>query len=95
MIKIKTTQEAVNKLASIQFEKETISDILFQTYLLDTQFNKNHKSEIIILQKDENIEIKIPIEIEQYFKDYVKRVYILDDFGEGIVTYTKLGESYE
>ena len=93
MIKIKTTQDIIKKLSNIQFEKETISDILFQTYLLDTQFNKNHKCKIIILEKDEYYKINLPVEIEQYFKDYVKRVYILNDFGEGIITYTKLGEN--
>ena len=96
MIKIKTLQDAVENISTDRFNKETIKEILFDLYLFEREFNKElyPNNEIIILDTNEEYEPLFDIpELELQIGNYIKRLYIISDSGEGLIVYLKTKEN--
>ena len=96
MIKIKTLQDAVENISTDRFNKEIIKEILFDLYLFDREFNKElyPNNEVIILDTNEEYEPPFDIpELELQIGDYIKRLYIISDSGEGLIIYQKTKEN--
>ena len=96
MIKIKTLQDAVENISTDRFNKEIIKEILFDLYLFDREFNKElyPNNEVIILDTNEEYEPPFDIpELELQVVNYIKRLYIISDSGEGLIIYQKRKEN--
>lgn len=96
MIKIKTLQDAVENISTDRFNKEIIKEILFDLYLFDREFNKElyPNNEVIILDTNEEYEPPFDIpELELQIGNYIKRLYIISDSGEGLIIYQKRKEN--
>jgi hypothetical protein len=73
-----------------------IKEILFDLYLFEREFNKElyPNNEIIILDKNEEYEPPFDIpELELQIGNYIKRLYIISDSGEGLIVYLKTKEN--
>ena len=96
MIKIKTLQDAVENISTDRFNKEIIKEILFDLYLFDREFNRElyPNNEVIILDTNEEYEPPFDIpELELQIGNYIKRLYIISDSGEGLIIYQKRKEN--
>ena len=96
MIKLKTSQDAVDNISTDRFNKEIIKEILFDLYLFDREFNKElyPNNEVIILDTNEEYEPPFDIpELELQIGNYIKRLYIISDSGEGLIIYQKRKEN--
>ena len=96
MIQIQTTEEAIEKLADEEIEIEVLKDILFQAFLMDTQFKGCTDNKIIILKSNEEYVLPdlVP-EIDETVGNFRKILYITCDTGEGIVIYWQKGAHNE
>jgi len=96
VIKIKNTKEALQKLAEEDLSPDLLKDLLFQTYIFDTQFTGETVNEIVLISKDEEYQMPdlIP-EIEEVIDGYKKTLFILCDSGEGLIIYQELGGNNE
>ena len=90
MIEITNMKQAVTELQKIELSQNTIKDILLQAYIIDTQYPKKIQNKIVLLQDNEqyNTQNLIP-EIEEDIDDYHKSIYILSDYGEGLIIYKR------
>ena len=96
MIKLKNTNDAKTKLANADLPPELLKDLLFQLFIMETQFEGDTLNEIIILNKDEpQHQIDLIPEIEEEIEGYQKKLYIICDSGEGLVVYHELGGNDE
>ena len=96
MIKIKNTKEALQKLAEEDLSPDLLKDLLFQTYIFDTQFTGETLNEIVLVNKDETYKMPdlIP-EIEEIIGGYKKTLFIICDSGEGLIVYQEIGGNDE
>lgn len=96
MIKIKNTKEALQKLAKEDLSPNLLKDVLFQTYIFDTQFTGETLNEVVLINKDEKHQIPdlIP-EIEEIIDGYKKTLFILCDTGESLIVYQEIGGDNE
>ena len=96
MIKIKNTKEALQKLAEEDLSPDLLKDMLFQTYIFDTQFTGETLNEVVLINKNEKYQMPdlIP-EIEEIIEGYKKTLYILGDSGEGLIVYQEIGGNDE
>ena len=90
MIEITNMKQAVTELQKTELSQNTIKDILLQAYIIDTQYPKEIQNKIVLLQDNEQYDTKnlIP-EIEEDIDDYHKSIYILSDYGEGLIIYKR------
>ena len=90
MIEITNMKQAVTELQKIQLSQNTIKDILLQAYIIDTQYPKEIQNKIVLLQDNEqyNTQNLIP-DIEEDIDGYHKSIYILSDYGEGLIIYKR------
>jgi len=96
MIKLKNTNDAKTKLANEDLSPELLKDILFQLFIMETQFQEDNLNEIIILNKDEpKYQVDLIPEIEEEIEGYKKTLYIICDSGEGLIIYHELGGNNE
>jgi len=96
MIKLKNTNDAKIKLANEDLSPELLKDILFQLFIMETQFQEDNLNEIIILNKDEpKYQVDLIPEIEEEIEGYKKTLYIICDSGEGLIIYHELGGNNE
>ena len=88
MIEITNMKQAVKELPKIELSQNTIKDILLQSYIIDTQYTKEIQNKIVLLQDNEQYDTHdlIP-EIEEDIDGYHKSIYILSDYGEGLIIY--------
>lgn len=96
MIKLKTLQDAIENISIDDFNNEIIKEILFDLYLFEREFNKElyPNNEIIILDTNEEYEPPFDIpELELQIGNYIKRLYIISDSGEGLIVYLKTKEN--
>lgn len=96
MIKLKTLQDAIDNISIDNFNNEIIKEILFDLYLFEREFNKElyPNNEIIILDTNEEYEPPFDIpELELQIGNYIKRLYIISDSGEGLIVYLKTKEN--
>lgn len=95
MKEIKNFKELKEKIEFGQLPYELMKDIVYQIYIFENEFDPTQiyskSNKIIILDKDENYEINnLTCEIEEVICGYNKQIYILSDYGEGIIIYKKL-----
>ena len=91
MIEIKTTQEALNQLDMDKHPKELIADVLIQTYIFDTCFDRDSQNKVLILEDGEIYETNgLIAELTELVGNYHKSLYIICDSGEGLIIYKKL-----
>jgi hypothetical protein len=98
MIKLKTLHDAIDNISIDNFNNEIIKEILFDLYLFEREFNKElyPNNEIIILDTNEEYEPPFDIpELELQIGNYIKRLYIISDSGEGLIVYLKTKENYK
>jgi|GEM_PF-4536993 len=90
MIEITNMKQAVTELQKIELSQNTIKDILLQAYIIDTQYPKEIQNKIVLLQNNEQYDTHdlIP-EIEEDIDGYHKSIYILSDYGEGLIIYKR------
>ena len=96
MIKLKTLQDAIDNISIDNFNNEIIKEILFDLYLFDREFNKElyPNNEIIILDTNEDYEPPFDIpEFKLQIGNYIKRLYLISDSGEGLIIYQKTKEN--
>ena len=96
MIKLKTLQDAIDNISIDNFNNEIIKEILFDLYLFEREFNKElyPNNEIIILDTNKEYEPPFDIpELELQIGNYIKRLYIISDSGEGLIVYLKTKEN--
>lgn len=90
MIKLKTLQDAIANISIDNFNNEIIKEILFDLYLFEREFYKDlyPNNEIIILDTNEEYEPPFDIpKLELQIGNYIKRLYIISDSGEGLIVY--------
>ena len=75
---------------------DLLKDLLFQTYIFDTQFTGETLNEIVLVNKDETYKMPdlIP-EIEEIIGGYKKTLFIICDSGEGLIVYQEIGGNDE
>ena len=96
MIKLKNTNDAKIKLANEDLSPELLKDILFQLFVMETQFQGDTLNEIIILNKDDpKHQMDLMPEFEEEIEGYQKTLYIICDSGEGLIVYHELGGNDE
>ena len=96
MIKLKTLQDVIDNMSIENFNNETIKEILFDLYLFEREFNEElyPNNEVIILDTIEEYEPPFDIpELELQIGNYIKRLYIISDSGEGLIIYQKRKEN--
>ena len=96
MIKLKTLQDAIDNISIENFNNETIKEILFDLYLFEREFNEElyPNNEVIILDTNEEYEPPFDIpELELQVVNYIKRLYIISDSGEGLIIYQETKEN--
>ena len=96
MIKLKTLQDAIDNISIENFNNETIKEILFDLYLFEREFNEElyPNNEVIILDTNEEYEPPFDIpELELQIGNYIKRLYIISDSGEGLIIYQETKEN--
>ena len=96
MIKLKTLQDAIDNISIDNFNNEIIKEILFDLYLFEREFNEElySNNEVIILDTNEEYEPPFDIpELELQIGNYIKRLYIISDSGEGLILYQKTKEN--
>ena len=96
MIKLKTLQDAIDNISIDNFNNEIIKELLFDLYLFDREFNEElyPNNEVIILDTNEEYEPPFDIpELELQIGNYIKRLYIISDSGEGLIIYQKRKEN--
>lgn len=94
MIKIRKLTEIPKKLSKNDLPNEVIEDILYQTYIFETEFKQSKINEIILLKKfeDYNLNGLLP-ELEFDIEGFHKSVYIVCDSGEGIIIYKEINSN--
>ena len=95
MIKLKTLQDAIDNISIDNFNNKIIKEILFDLYLFEREFNEElyPNNEVIILDTNEEYEPPFDIpELELQVDNYIKRLYIISDSGEGLIIYQKRKE---
>lgn len=84
------------KSSQLENFNEELKIILVDCYLIERNFGSNSESKIIILQENEEFETDLIPELELKVGCLNKKLYLLDDFGNGIITYQKnKGENNE
>lgn len=87
---ITTMKNAIEVLQETVLPQNVIKDILLNTYIFETEFKGSTLNRIIILEQDENYLMPYTIpEIEEDIDNYHKKVFIISDTGEGVLTYSK------
>lgn len=87
---ITTMKNAIEVLQETVLPQNVIKDILLNTYIFETEFKGSTLNRIIILEQDENYLMPYTIpEIEEDIDNYHKKVFIISDTGEGVLTYYK------
>ena len=85
---ITTLTNAIEILQTNNLPTNVIKDILYNTYIFDTQYDDNNKNKIIILNENETYQVPDTLpEIEELIDGYIKTLYITSDYGEGIIIY--------
>ena len=95
MITIKTFQDVLNKIPTNTFSNEIIKEILFDVYTFDREFDRTlyPNNEVIILDTDEQYTPPNDVsEFEIKVENYLKKLYIVSDSGEGLIIYQKRKE---
>ena len=96
MITIKKYQDVLNKTHTNTFSNEIIKEILFDVYTFDREFDRTlyPNNEIIILDTDEQYTPPNDVsEFEIDIENYIKKLYIVSDSGEGVIVYQKIKEN--
>ena len=94
MKEIKNFKELKEKISFGELPYELMKDIVYQVYLFETEFDPtqiySQSNKVVLLDEDEKYETPDLIcEIEEEIAGYTKQVYILSDYGEGLIVYRK------
>ena len=94
MIEIKTLKDIKEKVNIYTINSEMFKDLVTTTMIMEYEFDESDINKIIILDEDEDFEE--PSKDEEFqlvIGGYKKKVFIMCDTGESIITYKKLGVS--
>ena len=84
MVEIFNMQDFIKKLESKDLPYEVLKDIVFNTFIIDTQLT--NKSTIKLLEQNESIIIPdVQPEVETIIDNYLKQVYVISDYGDGFI----------
>ncbi|MBR2430696.1 hypothetical protein IKB17_04470 [bacterium] len=94
MKEIKNFKELKEKISFGELPYELMKDIVYQVYLFETEFDPtqiySQSNKVVLLDEDEKYETpNLICEIEEEIAGYTKQVYILSDYGEGLIVYRK------
>ena len=94
MKEIKNFKELKEKVSFGELPYELMKDIVYQVYLFETEFDPtqiySQSNKVVLLDEDEKYETpNLICEIEEEIAGYTKQVYILSDYGEGLIVYRK------
>lgn len=96
MEEIKNFKELKEKIKFGVLPYEVMKDIIFQIYVFESEFENvnTNSNKIILLDSNENYDMQnLDCEVEEAIAGYLKQVYILSDYGEGVIIYKKLVSS--
>lgn len=94
MKEIKNFKELKEKISFGELPYELMKDIVYQVYLFETEFDPtqiySQSNKVVLLDEEEKYETpNLICEIEEEIAGYTKQVYILSDYGEGLIVYRK------
>lgn len=90
MVEIFNMQDLIKKLENKDLPYEVLKDIVFNTFIIDTQLT--NKSTIKLLEQNESIIIPdVQPEVETIIDNYLKQVYVISDYGDGFILYKENG----
>ena len=96
MIRLKTLDEALEKIKEAHLTPTVLLDVVTQLTIVETEFKdyQPNLNEVVILDTDETFDtLNLVPEIDEDIDNYNKKLYILSDSGEGIVIYRKIKEN--
>ena len=94
MIEIKKLKDIKEKVNIYNINSEMFKDLVTTTMIMEYEFDESDINKIVILDEDEDFEE--PPKDEEFqlvIGGYKKKVFIMCDTGESIITYKKLGVS--
>ena len=92
MIEIKKLKDIKEKINIYTMNSEMFKDLVTTTMIMEYEFDESDINKIVILDEDEDFEE--PSKDEEFqlvIGGYKKKVFIMCDTGESIITYKKLG----
>jgi len=95
-LKKEIKENELESLLSISLDSSILKQILYNLFLID--FSELEDSKIIILESGESadlipeIEGKFPEEVIGIDDEFTQTVYILDDYGNGIIVMERIKE---
>lgn len=98
MKEIKNFKELKEKISFGELPYELMKDIVYQVYLFETEFDPTQiyskSNKVVLVDEDETYKTpNLVCEIEEEIAGYTKQVYILSDYGEGLIVYKKIGNT--
>lgn len=96
MMTITNMEEVVDNIKLYNFCPNIIKDILLQAFIFDTEYEKPNQNKLVILDENEIYDTSLlMLEFEEDIDNYHKSVYLISDFGEGVIVYKKIGGQNE
>jgi len=92
MIEIKNVRDIREKLKLHEIDGELLIDLVRTIIIFESEFGDSQINKIVLLEDNEGYEEPHPYpEVDEMVGSYNKKIYIVNDSGEGVVIYRKVG----